>query len=379
MSSAGQQLLDAFVSLGIRQFCGVPDSILADFSFALDSSASDVKHNICANEGSAIAFGMGVFLANSGPCVVYLQNSGLGNAINPLISMASGRVAHIPMILVIGWRGEPGVKDEPQHIHQGDILLPLLDLLDIPYHHISSEEQIDSSVENAVNYARQNRKPSAIIVSRSLMPKMKPVLAPQQAFVRRTVIETIINSAPDNTVFISTTGYASRELYEVLTERGKNCDNAFMLVGAMGHASQVALAIAMNSPDTHVVSFDGDGSALMHLGSLSMVGEHPHLRYTHILLNNQCHESVGGQRLVSSKVHYCDLANALGYPSVFSVDTHTDLLSQVQNIFKDTPVFLHARVTPGIKSSLTRPKINPQDNVTSFQHYLANNVDNRYE
>ena len=369
--SASNRIVESFVSRGVIDFCGVPDSVLAEFSSELDRREDNIQHTIFPNEGSAVAYAIGLFLAKSEPCVVYLQNSGLGNAINPLISMASKMVAGIPMVLLVGYRGEPGYIDEPQHIHQGATLISFMELLGMHYRQVSVAEDIDFAVQDVLQYSIENSQPTALLISRAMMPKNQHIQAPLFAFTRRQAIKRVVDMAPSDAVFIATTGFASRELNEIFQELGKDNAAAFFMVGAMGHVSQVAMAVSKCHPQRPVVCIDGDGSALMHLGGFAMVNNVGRSRFLHILINNHCHESVGGQRVAATDLDYCALATLFGYEVVHSFQSLETFDSAIKNLFEqNSPVFVELQVSPGISLELSRPCIKPAENVSRFQDFL---------
>lgn len=342
--------IDTLGSYGIDFFAGVPDSLLKNFCAVL-SARLDSRHNIvAANEGGAVGLAAGHYLATGRPACVYMQNSGEGNAVNPLASLMDGDVYGLPALLVIGWRGEPGVKDEPQHAKQGKITLSLLDCLGIPYSVLSDDESVASdqiadalAVINAGGvYALVVRK--GTFSAPEAVPAAEPSSAAQPSadqpsaaadvpeLSRESAIQAVAAALGPQDIVVSTTGMISRELFEYRASAGMGHGHDFLTVGSMGHASQIALGIALERPDRRVCCFDGDGAVLMHMGSMAIVGQSGASNYVHIVFNNGAHDSVGGQPTVGLAVDLCAVARAVGYRSAVRVCTAAELRSALPGL-----------------------------------------------
>ena len=279
-------IFEVFTNNGINFFTGVPDSLLKEFCRYVDSNTSDINHIIAANEGCAIGIGTGYHLETGKIPLIYLQNSGLGNTINPLLSLADNEVYSIPLILLIGWRGEPGVRDEPQHIKQGRVTKSILNSIEIPFKIINSN--IDESLSNtewAINLAKKTNSPVALLVRKNSFQQLNINDESQvnQLMRREEAIEIITKNIPNNSTIVSTTGMISRELYEQRVINNQDRSNDFLTVGSMGHASQIALGIAISNKSRNIICLDGDGSLLMHLGGITNIGGSKKINYIHIV------------------------------------------------------------------------------------------------
>ncbi|SKC54583.1 phosphonopyruvate decarboxylase [Bacteroidales bacterium WCE2008] len=337
--------IDTLGSYGIDFFAGVPDSLLKNFCAVL-SARLDSRHNIiAANEGGAIGLAAGHYLATGRPACVYMQNSGEGNAVNPLASLMDGDVYGLPALLVIGWRGEPGVKDEPQHAKQGKITLSLLDCLGIPYSVLSDDESVASDqIADALAVINAGGV-YALVVRKGTFsaPEADPAADPSAAaqpsaavnvpeLSRESAIQAVAAALGPQDIVVSTTGMISRELFEYRASAGMGHGHDFLTVGSMGHASQIALGIALERPDRRVCCFDGDGAVLMHMGSMAIVGQSGASNYVHIVFNNGVHDSVGGQPTVGLAVDLCAVARAVGYRSALRVSTAAELRSALPGL-----------------------------------------------
>ncbi|MDR0287090.1 MAG: phosphonopyruvate decarboxylase, partial [Clostridiales bacterium] len=260
---------------GVGFFTGVPDSLLKDFCAYITDNITDNNHIIAANEGAAIGLACGYHLSTNGIPLIYMQNSGIGNAVNPLLSLADKKVYSIPLLLLIGWRGEPGVHDEPQHISQGEVTLSLLDAMRIPYLVLDrNEENILSQLEKVFEYLKKESAPFALVVKKDTFSsyQLKKLIESKAFLSREDAIKTVIEQIEKDSIVVSTTGMISRELYELRGQKNQGHNHDFLTVGSMGHASQIGLGIALNKPEKKVYCFDGDGAMLMHLGGLSSIG-----------------------------------------------------------------------------------------------------------
>lgn len=354
----------------IRFFTGVPDSLLKDFCAYVAEHAG--SHVIAANEGSAVAIAAGHYLASGNAAAVYLQNSGFGNAVNPLLSLAAAEVYGVPMMLIIGWRGEPGKKDEPQHKLQGPLTIPLLETMRIPYAILPEDEA--GAMETIARLSAQMREKSAavaLVVREGSFEKH--VLAPREddhEMTREAALALVVESLPNNAVVVSTTGKLSRELFELREKRGEGHEKDFLTVGSMGHASSVALGIAIEKPGREVYCLDGDGAAIMHLGSWAVVGERAPQNFRHIVFNNAAHDSVGGQPTAGATFDFAAVARAAGYKSAVRVATESELKDALAS-FREGPAFIEIRIRLGSRSDLGRPTRTPHENKGDFMQYLS--------
>ena len=320
---------------GIGFFSGVPDSLLKSFCAYLQDHCSDEEHLIAANEGSAIALGIGYHLATQRLPLIYMQNSGIGNAINPLLSLADAEVYSIPMLLLVGWRGEPGTKDEPQHMKQGRIMKDLLKTLEIPFDNVNpnlSSTQILNVLNTLIEKSFKNKSPAVLLVSKGTFESYTLKSTNENSFqlLREEVIQLIVKSILDKDVIVSTTGLASRELFEFRTSTNQNHSQDFLTVGGMGHANQIALGIAIQKKDRRVYCLDGDGALLMHMGSLVTNGSMKSQNFTHVLLNNSSHESVGGQPTPCNNIKIHKIAKEVGFAFCETVRTKEELITCIK-------------------------------------------------
>ena len=364
---------------GTGFFTGVPDSLLKSFCAYLTDTAGSKNHIIAANEGCAVGLAAGYYFATGNVPLVYMQNSGLGNTVNPLLSLADREVYSVPLLLVIGWRGEPNVHDEPQHIKQGRVTCSLLDAMEIPYCVLSDEEtEAKLQLEKAYSHIKALSSPYAIVVRKGIFDsyKLKTNEAVPAEMSREEAIEKIVLNAPSNACFVSTTGMASRELYELRDKHGQGHAKDFLTVGSMGHASQIALGIALTKEDKPVFCIDGDGAAIMHLGGLTAIGSQRPKNMVHIVLNNGAHDSVGGQPTVGRKINLCAVAQACGYDKVVSVKTLEELQSRLKELcINSGSVFIEVLVSKGARADLGRPKSSPIENKKAFMEFLEGKND----
>lgn len=358
-------------------FCGVPDSLLKDFCAYLTDNTAKNKHIITANEGAAVGLAAGYNMATQKYPLVYMQNSGIGNAINPLISLADPEVYSIPMVLLIGWRGEPGVKDEPQHVKQGEVTLKLLEAMGIKYSILANNPQeVETQVISCVKFLSKKSAPFAFIVRKQTFDRYKLNLKIENlnALSREDAIGMVANKLDKDDLVVSTTGMISRELYELREKKKDGHNHDFLTVGSMGHASQIALGIALHKKDRHVYCFDGDGAVIMHMGSLAIIGSTAPFNYTHILFNNGAHDSVGGQPTVAFDIDLPQIALSCGYKKAFSVDTHESFNNAFNQCLENGPFFIEIKVGRGARPDLGRPKTSPIENKESFLESLNDYV-----
>ena len=374
MSISPKNFYNALEKEGVSFYTGVPDSLLKNFCFYVNDNVSKKRHIISANEGNAIAIAAGYNLATGEIPLVYMQNSGLGNAVNPLLSLCDPDVYSIPMILLIGWRGFPGEVDEPQHIKQGKIQIALLETMEIPHCTISSEDhQFEEKIKNGLIVARANNRPFAILVRKETFNKYIPRLKNKNigSILREEALEIILSRLPSNAIIVSTTGKTSREVFEIRQKNNSDHGSDFLTVGSMGHCSSIALGIAIARPNLKIICIDGDGSLIMHMGGLSTIGKIKPKNFFHILINNEVHESVGGQSTGSKNIDMQALAKSNGYKNLFFADKAESIKSQFSNLISHHgPSFLEIRVEPGSRENLGRPSLSPSENKESFVHSI---------
>ena len=363
-------------------FCGVPDSLLKDFCAYVTDNTSELEHTICANEGNAIALAAGHYLATGNPALVYMQNSGLGNCVNPLLSLTDDEVYNVPLLMLIGWRGEPDTKDEPQHIKQGKLTDKLLETMAIKYEILPEDFNLAKDfLNNAFAYMKETNKPFAFIVRKGTFEKycLKNKKHNGYTLSREDAIETVIKKLCANDVVVATTGHISREVYETRERLGQPHKQDFLTVGSMGHASSIALAIAIEKPDRDIYCFDGDGAFLMHQGALSVNASKKLHNFKHIVFNNEAHDSVGAQPSANSYANLSQIALNSGYKRVYSVSEKEELDNILPEFIslKET-AFLEIKVKCGARADLGRPKERPCENKEIFMQNL-NQVDFCYK
>tara|TARA_A100001011_G_scaffold390616_1_gene474421 strand:+ start:260 stop:1363 length:1104 start_codon:yes stop_codon:yes gene_type:complete len=340
----------------ISFFTGVPDSVLKSLTSIFEQE--NKNHIVATNEGSAVSIGIGHYLATKKLPCIYLQNSGLGNAINPLASISHSKVYSIPMLMIIGWRGAPGIKDEPQHMVKGRITKKLLKLLNIRFCILKSKKDLQK-LNEIINYSKKNKKPVACLIDNKTLELKKKIIKKNNRFFKLNriyVLRNIINRCKSNTKIISTTGYTSRELLHLRKNEKNNKGKDFYMVGGMGHATSVALGVSIFSKK-QTLCLDGDGSILMHLGSVASTGVFGKKNFKHILFNNNSHESVGGQTTNAIKINFEKLSKSLGYKNFYLVKNKYELDKKLKAFFKSNgPSLMEIRIRTGSIKNLLRPK-----------------------
>lgn len=374
--------LDAFYALlkeeGIEFVTGVPDTLLNDFCLGLDMHWPSPHHVIAANEGNAIALAAGYHVATGSVPLVYMQNSGMGNAMNPLISLTDAAVYSIPLVLLIGWRGEPGSEDWPQHQRQGELSPVLLDALDIPYRVLDPDDAaVADATTWAVATARETNCPTALLVRKGVLALKEKAgfVAEGQKYTlsREEAIRTILASAPPDTLYVASTGRITRELHAIREDLGQPHDHDFLNVGAMGHALSIAAGIAVARPHRPVICLDGDASALMHLGSLPVTANLACSNLIHVVLNNGAHESVGGQPSVCHDVQLTGIAAASSYETMQSyVETAEGLSKAIRKMIdSERASFIEVRIRKGMRPDMPILKMIPEDQKVMFMNRLS--------
>ena len=355
-----KELFEALNEMGVDFFTGVPDSLLNDFCLYMVKNISDGQHVMAANEGNAIAIAAGHYMATGNIPVVYMQNSGIGNATNPLLSLTHNCVYGIPMILVIGWRGDPAISDHVQHKKQGELTPVLMKDMDIPYEILDDENTVIEKFRKAVNRAREISSPVALIAKKAILAeKEKKQLYPESILMNREeAVSAVVEILGGDAIYLGTTGRATREVHEQLEAHNIGKGHEFQNVGSMGHVSSVGLGIALAKPAQKVVVFDGDAAVVMHMGALATICRYKADNMIHIVLNNGVNESVGGQPSAGYVVNMTEIAAACGYRTPgHPVETKEELQYIVKNFQKDEmPLFLDVHVRQGIRSDM--PKLN---------------------
>lgn len=360
--------------IGIKTLAGVPDSALKPFCDYINGfGKEEFTHYVPANEGAAVGIAIGEYLATGEPACVYMQNSGLGNIVNPITSLANEEVYGIPLLLLVGYRGEPGTKDEPQHKYMGKITESLLDVLDIEHIVLGKELTEQEITDGFLRAARRlgEGKQFAFVLKRDFLEiEEKGVYENNNSLVREDVIAQIIESLDDTDVVVSTTGKISREVYEQSDKIKGNHAQDFLTVGGMGHASMIALGIAQNAKEKRVYCLDGDGAELMHMGSLAFIAKQNPTNLIHICLNNEAHESVGGMPTGCAGLSYARVAEAVGYEAVYCIDTMDELKQILHDIkTKKALTFIEVRVSMKSRADLGRPKETAAENKENFMKY----------
>ncbi len=356
-------------------YTGVPDSLLkALCNYLIDKFGNNNKnHIIAANEGNATALAAGYHLATNKIPVVYLQNSGEGNIVNPVASLLSEKIYAVPMIFVVGWRGEPNVKDEPQHIFQGEITLKLLEDLNINYFVVRKEttaDEINFAVKNFQSDLSAGKQVAFVVCKNAFSYEKNILYANNYALSREEVIRRLVNFS-ENDILVSTTGKISRELFEIRETNGQNHNHDFLTVGSMGHSSSIALGIAVQKPDRKIWCIDGDGALLMHMGALAVIGANNPKNFIHVVINNEAHESVGGMPTAAKFVNLPLVAEACGYSYAATVDSYEKLEKQLNYIKNHQQLsFLEIKTSITSKKNLGRPTISPIENKNNFMKGL---------
>ena len=366
MALSPQKFFEHLTARDLSFFAGVPDSLLKELCAYITASVPPEDHIITANEGAAVALAAGYYLATGKAGVVYMQNSGTGNAINPLLSLADPDVYAVPMLVIIGWRGEPGVKDEPQHVKQGRVQQKLIESLEYPCE-ILAPDAAAEQLDRLVGEMQRSSGPVVLLVrAESFEPYSAPKTRSDLDLGREEALTIIVENAEPDALFVSTTGKASRELFEIREARGEAHGRDFLTVGSMGHASMIALGIAGRT-DRPVYCIDGDGAVLMHLGSLGIIGANPRSNFRHIVLNNGVHDSVGGQPTIGRGLNFATIASDLGYAASYRAETAEQLASALDAIStRPGPTMIELCVRPGARADLGRPTTTPRENKTAF-------------
>lgn len=368
--------VESFVQiLGSDFYTGVPDSQLkALCNYLMNTYGIDPKHHVIgANEGNCAALAAGYHLATGKVPVVYMQNSGEGNIINPAASLLNDKVYGIPVIFVVGWRGEPGIHDEPQHIYQGEVTVKLLEDMDIRTFVVgkeTTEEELQETMEQFREVLAAGKDVAFVIRKGALSYDEKVVYKNDNTMSREEIIRHIVEVSGEDPI-VSTTGKASRELFELRTAAGKSHKYDFLTVGSMGHSSSIALGIVSQKPDMKIWCIDGDGAVLMHMGSMAVMGANHPENLVHVVINNGAHETVGGMPTVAADMNIPAVAEACGYPYAVSVDNFDDLDRELKAAKKRNALSLiEVKCAIGAREDLGRPTTTAMENKVNFMEYL---------
>jgi len=361
--------------LGADSYYGVPDSLLRAFTDEIvERYGFSAQHVVAADEGGATALAAGHYLATGKPAVVYMQNSGIGNAVNPICSLLNEEVYGIPALFVVGWRGEPGVHDEPQHVFQGKCSRDLLESIGLSVDIVSKETTEGDMVEmmERINARFAEGKSAALLVrSGALERDVKHSFSQEGPLTRERAVEVAVASLPESAAIVSTTGKLSRELFEIREREGQSHERDFLTVGSMGHSSMIGMGIALAQPMRIVAVLDGDGACLMHTGALAvMASRHPG-NVVHVMFNNRAHESVGGMPTASCVVNWCGIALASGYETAVRVENEDALGAAVKDaVASEGPSFIEVVIDTSSRADLGRPTTSAHDNGRAFQAFL---------
>lgn len=370
---------ETLANYGINFYAGVPDSLLKNLCAYITDHADTVHNVIAANEGGAMGLAAGHYLATGNIPVVYMQNSGEGNIINPLASLTDRDVYNIPVLLVIGWRGKPGVHDEPQHVKQGKVTTGLLNTMGIDYTVLSKEEDKAAvQIKKAVAYMKATNECYALVIEKDTFEAytLQHVEKNDLTLSREEAIQIVAAALGEKDTIVSTTGMISRELFEYRAAVKQGHERDFLTVGSMGHASQIALGIAMAKPERKVWCFDGDGATIMHMGSMAIVAQKAPKNYIHVVFNNGAHDSVGGQPTVGLNIDLPGIAKAVGYKAAISVDCKDELEKELSTINSQLsslggPILVEVKVKKGNRKDLGRPTTTPIENKEALMAFLS--------
>lgn len=369
-----QKLFTALNDIGLNFYTGVPDSLLNDFCLHLVNNVPDCQHIMAANEGNAIGIAAGYHMATGKIPVVYMQNSGIGNATNPLLSLTHPCVYGIPLILLIGWRGDPAIKDHAQHKKQGELTPVLMEDMDIPYQVLDADDTVIEKFQWAANKAKELNAPVALIAKKAILTQKekKQEYAESPLMNREEAISAVLDVFGKDAIYLATTGRATRELHEQIMIHGFGHEIEFLNVGAMGHLSSIGLGLAVGAPDKKIVVFDGDAAAVMHMGSLATNGRYQPKNLIHIVLNNGVNESVGGQKSSGQVINLTAIAKGCGYETIPAfVESKEDLQKAVKQLADSNHLsFLDVHIRQGIRKDMPGLKIEHQHAKSELMNYL---------
>lgn len=355
-----KEFYDYLLANKVDFFTGVPDSLLANFCACVKENSPSQNNIIAANEGNAVAIASGYHIASGNYGVVYMQNSGLGNTVNPILSLADEEVYSVPMLLIIGWRGEPGKKDEPQHVKQGKLTLPLLECMGIEYQILGDD--FEAQLKTALEYMKENNKPYALVVQKGTFSDYKITKEPAHYSIKREeALEAAMSVIEDDAFIVSTTGKTSREIFEIRERWGQGHSHDFLTVGSMGHTASIALGMAIGS-DKNIYCIDGDGSFIMHMGGMGIAAMNAGKNFKYILNNNGAHESVGGQPTIGFELDVEAILKATGFKKVYRAETAEEVKAGVEKLRDEELAALVIYTNQGSRDDLGRPTIAPEQN-----------------
>jgi len=368
-----QFLLEQIEKMGISVIAGVPDSTLKQFCDGLQTYQGGLQHYVTANEGAAVGVAVGTYLSSGKPACIYLQNSGIGNMVNPIASLANEEVYGIPMLFLVGWRGEPGVKDEPQHVFQGKITCELFEVMHVDYSVIdknTTTEQMLDILTRAEDAFAQSKQYAIIVKKDTFESAEKYKWSNGNELNREEVLGELIRCIPEDGLIVSTTGKISRELYEQSNQIKGNHESLFMTVGGMGHASMIAFGVAQNDRNKKVYCVDGDGAILMHMGSLPFLAANAGKNFVHIVVNNQAHESVGSMPTGCQEIKIAEVAKACGYKQAERIESREQLEELKRKLnSQEGPCLYEIMVGLGSRADLGRPKESARENRDGFMSF----------
>lgn len=364
-----KQFYDYLVFRQLSFFTGVPDSLLKDFCACVTQHSHSQNHITAANEGNAVAIAAGRYLSSGKRAVVYMQNSGLGNAVNPLLSLADEDVYQIPMLLMIGWRGQPGVKDEPQHVKQGKVTLPLLEAMGIPYWIL--DDDYHAQIDACCAVMEKESRPVALLVREGAFAEYSAVKPPNlYTMTREEALEAVLNILDERDFVVSTTGKTSREIFELREKSNRGHANDFLTVGSMGHTASIALGMSLGA-DRDIYCIDGDGSFLMHMGGFCIAAHAAQKNFKYILINNGAHESVGGQPTVGFDIDIGGILKAAGFKNVYAAYQVDDIQKYMAALKGETLSALIVYAKQGARGDLGRPTTTPLENKRMLMGKIA--------
>lgn len=367
-----KEFYDWFLSHKIDFFAGVPDSLLANLCACIKENSPSQNNIIAANEGNAVAIASGYHIATGRYGVVYMQNSGLGNTVNPVLSLVDEDVYRVPMLFIIGWRGEPGKKDEPQHKKQGKLTLPLLECMGIEYEIL--EDGYEAQLKKALAYMKDTGKPYALVVKKGTFSDYEiKKEAPRYQISREDALEEILKAIGQDAFLVSTTGKTSREIFEIRERWGQGHAHDFLTVGSMGHTASIALGMSIGS-NKNVYCIDGDGSFIMHMGGMGIAAKNAGTNFKYILINNGAHESVGGQPTIAFDMDIEAILKAVGFQNVYRAVTSEEVAERVTRLQKETLAALVIYVNQGSRDDLGRPTITPEQNKKDMMRESAEEI-----
>lgn len=359
---------------GFDFFTGLPDSLLTDLIQCISEKHDPRKYVIGANEGTSMGLATGWHLATKKYPVLIMQNSGLGNIVNPFLSLVDPRVYKIPMLLLLAWRGEPGKKDEPQHKVQGEVMTSLLSDLGITYEVLPDfEEGSASALDLAKSHLQNKGSPFAFLIRRStfLPYKRKEDVPSKYELSREEALDFLVDHIGKFDAIISGAGLTSRELLEFRDSRGPVLGQDFYCLGAKGHASSIAMGVALAKPSKMVYILDGDGSFFMHMGAAPQIGARKLSNLRHIIFNNHVHESAGGMPSAGDCIDFVKLAQGSGYTYAGSASTKQEIKQHLDNMKNlNGSGLLEIKIRSFTRKDLKQLRVDPKDNKDQFMKFL---------